>query len=300
MLWYTLVNNTRCCGGAMLSEKNFKQIMESIINIERNDINNENANMSAFTPAGQMMKCASEMTKLYALEYLISPKFKQAHQNGEIHIHDLDFYPSKTTTCLQYDLEDLFENGFTTKHGFIREPKSISTYATLATIIFQTNQNEQHGGQSIPAFDFYMAKGVLKSFRRHFRYRLLSYLSKDYARSANNDIKSYVNTNINSIIETNETINNLSSFLKIENDTIEHLLKIAYEDTQLETHQALEGFIHNLNTMHSRGGNQVVFSSINYGTDTSEEGRMVIRELLKVTSEGLGKNETPIFSNPNI
>ena len=295
MLWYTLVNNTRCCGGAMLSEKNFKQIMESIINIERNDINNENANMSAFTPAGQMMKCASEMTKLYALEYLISPKFKQAHQNGEIHIHDLDFYPSKTTTCLQYDLEDLFENGFTTKHGFIREPKSISTYATLATIIFQTNQNEQHGGQSIPAFDFYMAKGVLKSFRRHFRYRLLSYLSKDYARSANNDIKSYVNTNINSIIETNETINNLSSFLKIENDTIEHLLKIAYEDTQLETHQALEGFIHNLNTMHSRGGNQVVFSSINYGTDTSEEGRMVIRELLKVTSEGLGKNETPIF-----
>lgn len=279
----------------MLSNDYFKQMMESIINIEKNDINNENANMSALTPAGQMMKCASEMTKLYALEFLISNQFKQAHQNGEIHIHDLDFYPSKTTTCLQYDLEDLFEHGFITKHGFIREAKSISTYATLATIIFQTNQNEQHGGQSIPAFDFYMAKGVLKSFRRHFRYRLLSYLSKDYAKAANNDIKVYVNTNINSINPSDEAINNLSIFLKIDRDKIIHLLKIAHEDTQLETHQALEGFIHNLNTMHSRGGNQVVFSSINYGTDTSAEGRMVIRELLKVTSEGLGKSETPIF-----
>ena len=261
----------------MLSNDYFKQMMESIINIEKNDINNENANMSALTPAGQMMKCASEMTKLYALEFLISNQFKQAHQNGEIHIHDLDFYPSKTTTCLQYDLEDLFEHGFITKHGFIREAKSISTYATLATIIFQTNQNEQHGGQSIPAFDFYMAKGVLKSFRRHFRYRLLSYLSKDYAKSANNDIKVYVNTNINSINPSDEAITNLSIFLKIDRDKIIHLLKIAHEDTQLETHQALEGFIHNLNTMHSRGGNQVVFSSINYGTDTSAEGRMVIR-----------------------
>ena len=156
--------------------ENLRNIIAGIVNVESNDTCNENANMSSMTPAGQMMKFASEVSKIYALENLVSPRFKEAHEKGLIHIHDLDFYSSKTTTCLQYDLADMFENGFYTKHGYIREAQSISTYATLATIIFQTNQNEQHGGQAIPAFDFYMAKGVLKSFRRHLKRRILSFV----------------------------------------------------------------------------------------------------------------------------
>ena len=275
--------------------ENLNKIIAGIENVEKNDINNENANMSSMTPAGQMMRFASEVSKIYALENLVSEKYKAAHNKGEIHIHDLDYYPSKTTTCLQYDLADMFEKGFHTKHGFIREAKSITTYATLATIIFQTNQNEQHGGQSIPAFDFYMAKGVLKSFRRHFRYRILSFLSLDYVDETNRKVKGFINENIHTILPAQKIIEKTADYFKIPLDQIKRLLEIAYDDTRLETYQAMEGFLHNLNTMHSRGGNQVVFSSINYGTDTSEEGRMVIRELLKATEDGLGKRETPIF-----
>ena len=275
--------------------EDLEKIISGIVDVEKNDINNENANMSSMTPAGQMMRFASEVSKMYTLENLVSPEFKEAHNNGEIHIHDLDYYPSKTTTCLQYDLADMFEHGFQTKHGFIREAKSITTYATLATIIFQTNQNEQHGGQSIPAFDFYMAKGVLKSFRRHFRYRILSFLSLDYVDETNKEVKSFINENIHTILPDDATITETAEHFKIPRDQIKRLMEIAYDDTRLETYQAMEGFLHNLNTMHSRGGNQVVFSSINYGTDTSEEGRMVIRELLKATEDGLGKRETPIF-----
>lgn len=286
----------------MLTE-NLNNIISGIVNVEKNDINNENANMSSATPAGQMMRFASEISKMYALENLVSPKYREAHKNGEIHIHDLDYYSTKTTTCLQYDLEPMFEKGFITKHGFIREAKSITTYATLATIIFQTNQNEQHGGQAIPAFDFYMAKGVLKSFRRHFRYRLLSFLSSDYIKEQNEKIKQFINKTITSINPNENEINEVVKFLEnnvsFSNEKIKEnvnkIIKIAFYDTELETFQAMEGFLHNLNTMHSRGGNQVVFSSINYGTDTSEEGRMVIKQLLKATEEGLGKRETPIF-----
>ena len=279
----------------MQISETLKNIIDGIVTVEKNDVNNENANMSSMTPAGQMMRFASEVSKMYTLENLVSPEFKEAHNNGEIHIHDLDYYPSKTTTCLQYDLADMFEHGFQTKHGFIREAKSITTYATLATIIFQTNQNEQHGGQSIPAFDFYMAKGVLKSFRRHFRYRILSFLSLDYVDETNREVKSFINENIHTILPDDRMITETAEHFKIPEDQIKRLMEIAYDDTRLETYQAMEGFLHNLNTMHSRGGNQVVFSSINYGTDTSEEGRMVIRELLKATEDGLGKRETPIF-----
>lgn len=292
---------------------NLKNIISGIVNVEKNDINNENANMSSATPAGQMMRFASEISKIYALENLVSSNFKEAHEKGDIHIHDLDYYSTKTTTCLQYDLAPMFEKGFQTKHGYIREAKSISTYATLATIIFQTNQNEQHGGQAIPAFDFFMAKGVLKSFRRHFRYRILSFLSSDYIKEKNETIKQFINKTISTIRPNEKTILEIVNFLKNEKilgaeniqnldknievieKKVNKLLEIAYNDTKLETFQAMEGFLHNLNTMHSRGGNQVVFSSINYGTDTSEEGRMVIKELLKATEEGLGKKETPIF-----
>ena len=278
---------------------NLNKTIEKIINVEKNDTNNENANMSSMTPAGQMMKFASEVSKVYALENLISEKFRKAHEDGIIHIHDLDFYPSKTTTCLQYDLEDMFEKGFVTKHGYIREAQSILTYATLATIIFQTNQNEQHGGQAIPAFDFYMAKGVLKSFRQYLKNRILNFVEikndVEITEKYEKDAKAFLKKTVDSIKTTEEENGKISKYFSISKNDLKKLLKSSYKDTKKETYQAMEGFLHNLNTMHSRGGNQVVFSSINYGTDTSYEGRMVIKELLRATSKGLGKGETPIF-----
>ena len=278
---------------------NLNKTIEKIINVEKNDTNNENANMSSMTPAGQMMKFASEVSKVYALENLISEKFRKAHEDGIIHIHDLDFYPSKTTTCLQYDLEDMFEKGFVTKHGYIREAQSILTYATLATIIFQTNQNEQHGGQAIPAFDFYMAKGVLKSFRQYLKNRILNFVEikndVEITEKYEKDAKAFLKKTVYSIKTTEEENEKISKYFSISKNDLKKLLKSSYKDTKKETYQAMEGFLHNLNTMHSRGGNQVVFSSINYGTDTSYEGRMVIKELLRATSKGLGKGETPIF-----
>ena len=278
---------------------NLNKTIEKIINVEKNDTNNENANMSSMTPAGQMMKFASEVSKVYALENLISEKFRKAHEDGIIHIHDLDFYPSKTTTCLQYDLKDMFEKGFVTKHGYIREAQSILTYATLATIIFQTNQNEQHGGQAIPAFDFYMAKGVLKSFRQYLKNRILNFAEikndVEITEKYEKDAKAFLKKTVDSIKTTEEENEKISKYFSISKSDLKKLLKSSYKDTKKETYQAMEGFLHNLNTMHSRGGNQVVFSSINYGTDTSYEGRMVIKELLRATSKGLGKGETPIF-----
>ena len=272
-----------------------KKSFDGIVTVEKNNINNENANMAGDTPAGQMMTFASETTKDYTHKYLLNPEYSSAHMAGDIHIHDLDYYPTKTSTCVQYDLKKLFSNGFKSKHGKIREPKSISTYATLATIIFQTNQNEQHGGQAIPAFDFFMAPGVLKSFRRHLRYRSLTFLDADYIENKNKELKEIINNSITTISVSEEIKNTLSEKLGMDMKTVEKLIKIAYADTKNETHQAMEGFIHNLNTMHSRGGNQVVFSSINYGTDFSPEGRMVIEELFKATEEGLGDSETPVF-----
>ena len=287
--------NVKEYDGSLAVKNNFKEVFDGIINVEKNDTNNENANMASDTPAGQMMKFASETSKDYAIKYLVDTKYADAHKEGYIHIHDLDYYPTKTTTCLQYDLDDLFENGFRSKHGFIRPPKSITTYATLATIIFQTNQNEQHGGQSIPAFDFYMAKGVLKSFRRHLKYRLLAYLEVDYVEEKNQELKDLLTDIITSIEVSDDKKTILSSTLNLTIKEIEKAANVAYYDTKYETNQAMEGFIHNLNTMHSRGGNQVVFSSINYGTDTSPEGRMLINELLNATIAGLGDGETPIF-----
>ena len=144
-----------------------KHVMDGIVAIDKNDVNLSNANMSSHTPAGQMMTFASEVTKDYAYKYLVGVRYGRAHREGDIHIHDLDYYPTKTTTCVQYDLEDIFNRGFHTKNGTVRTPQSIQSYATLATIVFQTNQNEQHGGQSIPAFDHFMAPRGLKSFRKH-------------------------------------------------------------------------------------------------------------------------------------
>lgn len=278
-----------------------KHTMDGIVSIEKNDINLGNANMSAYTPAGQMMTFASEVTKDYAMKYLLSPKYAEAHAKGFIHIHDLDYYPTKTATCVQYDLGDLFERGFKTKNGSIRTPQSIQSYATLATIVFQTNQNEEHGGQAIPAFDFFMAPGVRKSYDKHIIDRVAFCLELDDVPFKKDELKEII---ISAQLPLSEDAVEPSRLLALELNAfgldlkqieLEQCIRSAYKRTQLDTHQAMEGFIHNLNTMHSRGGNQVVFSSINYGTDTSAEGRMVIKELLSATIEGLGKGEIPIF-----
>ena len=281
-----------------------KRTMDGIVSIEKNDINLGNANMSAYTPSGQMMTFASEVTKDYAMKYLLSAPFARAHAAGDIHIHDLDYYPTKTATCVQYDLADLFERGFHTKNGSIRTPQNIQSYATLATIVFQTNQNEEHGGQAIPAFDFFMAPGVRKTFIRQLADRLLYAHSLLSGRSfSDEERKGFVEALRGlepPLAHTDAAAEALAVGLdrigcQLPATAVRLALEEAYQRTKRETHQAMEGFVHNLNTMHSRGGNQVVFSSVNYGTDTSEEGRMVIRELLAATVEGLGQGEVPIF-----
>ena len=281
-----------------------KRTMDGIVSIEKNDINLGNANMSAYTPSGQMMTFASEVTKDYAMKYLLSAPFARAHAAGDIHIHDLDYYPTKTATCVQYDLADLFERGFHTKNGSIRTPQNIQSYATLATIVFQTNQNEEHGGQAIPAFDFFMAPGVRKTFIRQLADRLLYAHSLLSGRSfSDEERKGFVEALRGlepPLAHTDAAAEALAAGLdrigcQLPATAVRLALEEAYQRTKRETHQAMEGFVHNLNTMHSRGGNQVVFSSVNYGTDTSEEGRMVIRELLAATVEGLGQGEVPIF-----
>lgn len=278
-----------------------KHVMDGIVAIDRNDINLSNANMSSHTPAGQMMTFASEITKDYTYKYLLPKPYAEAHQLGDIHIHDLDYYPTKTTTCIQYDLDDLFERGFHTKNGSIRTPQSIQSYATLATIIFQTNQNEQHGGQAIPAFDFFMAKGVLKSFQKIVASMLSFCIEMKGQAVDERTLLEVVRLHVATILLGESEKSALVSVLNgqgfdVTTDELTHILYKAYAQTRKDTHQAMEGFIHNLNTMHSRGGNQVVFSSINYGTDTSAEGRMVIQELLRATVEGLGtRGEVPVF-----
>lgn len=281
-----------------------KRTMDGIVSIEKNDINLGNANMSAYTPSGQMMTFASEVTKDYAMKYLLSAPFARAHAAGDIHIHDLDYYPTKTATCVQYDLADLFERGFHTKNGSIRTPQNIQSYATLATIVFQTNQNEEHGGQAIPAFDFFMAPGVRKTFIRQLADRLLYAHSLLSGRSFSDEERKGFVEALRSLepplTHTDAAAEALAAGLErigcqLPATAVRLALEEAYQRTKRDTHQAMEGFVHNLNTMHSRGGNQVVFSSVNYGTDTSEEGRMVIRELLAATVEGLGQGEVPIF-----
>lgn len=276
-----------------------KQVMDGIVAVEKNDVNLSNANMSSHTPAGQMMTFASEVTKDYAYKYLVGVRYGRAHREGDIHIHDLDYYPTKTTTCVQYDLEDIFNRGFHTKNGTVRTPQSIQSYATLATIVFQTNQNEQHGGQAIPAFDHFMAPGVLKSFRKHLE-TAIDFILRLHGESDHPSLREAIADSVASIADTEVQQAALADRLQTLGLTLSaNELRTAwtqsYETTRKDTHQAMEGLVHNLNTMHSRGGNQVVFSSINYGTDTSPEGRMVIRELLSATTEGLGHGEVPVF-----
>ena len=260
------------------------------------DAKRENANIDGNTAMGTMLQYGSTISKEFAKAYMMKPKFAAAHDDGDIHIHDMDFLAMGTTTCCQINLEKLFKNGFDTGHGRIREPQDISTYAALAAIAVQSNQNDQHGGQSIPAFDYYMAPGVLKTFKRQFKQEV--YDLADYS-----GFLEFIN--MDRLIKEIDKLNSIEfdihifdSFIK-ESDQMNRLFEMSYkkalEKTERKTYQAMEGFIHNLNTMHSRAGAQVPFSSINFGTDTSPEGRMVIKNFLLSTEKGLGNGETPIF-----
>lgn len=260
------------------------------------DAKRENANIDGNTAMGTMLQYGSTISKEFAKAYMMKPKFAAAHDDGDIHIHDMDFLAIGTTTCCQINLEKLFKNGFDTGHGRIREPKDISTYAALAAIAVQSNQNDQHGGQSIPAFDYYMAPGVLKTFKRQFKQEI--YDLADYSGFLEFINMDRLIKEIDKLDSIEFDIHIFDSFIK-ESDQMNRLFEMGYkkalEKTERKTYQAMEGFIHNLNTMHSRAGAQVPFSSVNFGTDTSPEGRMVIKNFLLSTEKGLGNGETPIF-----
>lgn len=260
------------------------------------DAKRENANIDGNTAMGTMLQYGSTISKEFAKAYMMKPKFAAAHDDGDIHIHDMDFLAMGTTTCCQINLEKLFKNGFDTGHGRIREPKDISTYAALAAIAVQSNQNDQHGGQSIPAFDYYMAPGVLKTFKRQFKQEI--YDLADYSGFLEFINMDRLIKEIDKLDSIEFDIHIFDSFIK-ESDQMNRLFEMSYkkalEKTERKTYQAMEGFIHNLNTMHSRAGAQVPFSSVNFGTDTSPEGRMVIKNFLLSTEKGLGNGETPIF-----
>ncbi len=256
----------------------------------------ENANVDGDTSMGTMLQFGSTISKEFAKAYLIDKKFSDAHDEGRIHIHDMDFLPMGTTTCCQIDLNDLFKGGFSTGHGFLREPNSIMSYASLAAIAIQANQNDQHGGQSVPAFDFFMAAGVLKTFKKELKQLIYDFLEVE-------GFLSFVpfhqiEKEISKITTIDYDVSELDKYAK-ESLQVIKIFRSAYEKaiqkTNRATYQSMEAFIHNLNTMHSRAGAQVPFSSINLGTDISPEGRMVTKNFLLATDAGLGRGETPIF-----
>ena len=251
-------------------------IFLEIINIKNNDVTRENANMNADTPAGMMMKFASETTKPFVDDYLLSEDARDAVKNNYLHIHDKDYYPTKSLTCIQHPLDRILKYGFQAGHGESRPAKRIETASILGCISMETVQNEMHGGQAIPAFDFYLAPFVRASYIEEVKV-LEDLNAEDYSELYNAPIDDYLNIP-------------LAGF-----EGRERIKQHAINKTVGRVHQAMEAFIHNMNPIHSRGGNQVVFSSINYGTDTSAEGRCVIREILKSTYEGVGNGETAIF-----
>ena len=260
------------------------------------DAKRENANIDGDTAMGTMLQYGSTVSKEFAKSYLMKPKYAEAHDNGVIHIHDMDFLAMGTVTCCHIDLARLYKGGFDTGHGYIREPNDISTYGSLAAIAIQSNQNDQHGGQSVPAFDYYMAPGVLKTFKKEFKQAIYNYL--DFTSLNTHISMQRVAKEIDKLdsIEIDLTI--FDNLIK-GSDQISRIFHIGYENafrrTERAVSQAMQAFIHNLNTMHSRAGAQVPFSSINFGTDVSPEGRMVIKNLLNAIDDGLGNGETPIF-----
>ena len=282
-------------------DKKMHKFLKSLENLglksaNEEDAKRENANIDGNSPMGTMLQYGATVSKEFAKAYLMKPKYAEAHDSGEIHIHDMDFLAMGTTTCCQIDLARLFKNGFDTGHGYIRPPQDISTYGSLAAIAIQANQNDQHGGQSVPAFDYYMAPGVLKTFKRQFKQAIYDSL----------DLEGFLPfVNMDRIAKEIDKLESIEfdhqifyPFAKGSTE-IEKIIETGYDKalqkTNRATQQAMEAFIHNLNTMHSRAGAQVPFSSVNLGTDTSPEGRMVTRNFLESTEAGLGRGETPIF-----
>ena len=253
-----------------------RDVFMSIVNAKNNDITRENANMNADTPAGMMMKFASETTKPFVDDYLLSEESRDAVMHNYLHIHDKDYYPTKSLTCVQHPLDIILQHGFTAGHGSSRPAKRIETAAVLACISLETCQNEMHGGQAIPAFDFYLAPYVRMSYQEEV---------KNLEKLTGEDLKDLYDAPIDDYEE--KPLEGLEGKARLEQHAI--------NKTVNRVHQAMEAFIHNMNTIHSRGGNQVVFSSINYGTDTSAEGRCIMREILLSTYDGVGNGETAIF-----
>lgn len=253
-----------------------RDLFMEIIAAKNNDVTRENANMNADSPAGMMMKFASESTKPFVDDYLLSQQVRQAVLNNYIHIHDKDYYPTKSLTCVQHPLDKILKHGFVAGHGESRPAKRIETASVIACISLETSQNEMHGGQAIPAFDFYLAPYVRKTYIEEL---------KKAEEIMNIDLKAFYDAPLKDYIK--RPLDGLDNELR----GLQH----AMNQTVSRVHQAMEAFIHNMNTIHSRGGNQVVFSSINYGTDTSAEGRCIIRELLQSTYEGVGNGATAIF-----
>ena len=253
-----------------------RDVFTEIIEAKSNDITRENANMNADTPAGMMMKFASETTKPFVDDYLLSPEVKEAVKNGYLHIHDKDYYPTKSLTCVQHPLDKILTYGFNAGHGESRPAKRIETASILGCISMETAQNEMHGGQAIPAFDFYLAPYVRASYKEEVKV-LENFSGEDLSDLYDAEIDDFVK----------KPLDNLSGKDRAKQHAINRTVN--------RVHQSMEAFIHNMNTIHSRGGNQVVFSSINYGTDTSAEGRCIIRELLISTYEGVGNGSTAIF-----
>lgn len=277
------------------------------------DIKRENANIDADTAMGTMLKYGSEGSKYFITSHILPKDIAVAHMDGDIHIHDMDFY-MLTETCCQIDLLKLFKNGFSTGHGYLREPNDIRSYAALACIAIQANQNEMHGGQAVPMFDYCMAPGVAKTYRKQY-YKALGYYFNAMLDMKLEDA-SLLCKKIEQSLPIKISMSTADKFGKLLVDFLpkhqhEHnyqeineqttqmahkfAINTAWNETNAATYQAMEAFIHNLNTMNSRAGAQVPFSSINYGTDTSPEGRMAMRNLLLATDAGLGDGETPIF-----
>ncbi len=271
------------------------------------DIKRENANIDGDTAMGTMLKYGSVSAKEFYEMYVLEERHAKAHKNGDIHIHDLDFL-TLTTTCCQIDLLKLFHGGFSTGHGFLREPNDIASYSALACIAIQSNQNDQHGGQSVPNFDYSMAEGVRKTYSHRYVQNIARALdlianidnADETAKNIFNEIKEKYNIIPNLANDSGYTEKEFEKLCEItDTETAEKIQKFAVKNAQKETdratYQAMEALIHNLNTMNSRAGAQTPFSSINYGTDTSPEGRMVIKNVLLAQEAGLGNGETPIF-----
>ena len=301
------------------------KVFDELTNVDatKSDLKRDNANIDGDTAMGTMLKYGSEAAKDYYEKYLLTQEQADAHRNGDIHIHDFDFY-SLTTTCCQIQLSKLFKGGFSTGHGFLREPNDIQSYSALACIAIQSNQNDQHGGQSIVDFDYGLAPGVTKTYKKYYSTNLYKSLEiiapsdePDTTEDKSNGIQGgltlfdlkeiayeiekrtgsfpQITTDAKYLEEEKKLLLTKGLSEEVIDKAQKFAVKEAYRETEKATYQAMEALIHNLNTMHSRAGAQTPFSSINYGTDTSPEGRMVMRNILKATEAGLGMGETPIF-----